>query len=249
MSTVSSADERRPRGAERQNSIVCGAICRLGGLVLLAGSTAMAAFGPGCAISGRVTDQQGRPLESTPVVAVRTGALGFGQDVPSGGVTTDERGAFCLTGLRSGEYFLRVLPSGAAPSASPACKECCAAGSDFPRSYYYRVQKTGRRQAVRVEEGRTVSGVAVVIPRVPAYCVSGEALDRAGALRDDVALSLEGDGWSSSVMNEGGRFLLTNLVAGQYLLVIRQRGVSGSVLAREVIRVGRQNGRVVVRLQ
>ena len=222
-------------------------IRRRAGLALLAVASLASAAAQECAVSGRVTDRRGVPRKSATVTAERTGALGLGQGAPAGGASTNARGEFCLKGLAPGEYFIRVFSRSHTPSASPACEECCAASSEFVPSYHQGLK--GRPASVRVEKGRTVSRVAVAMRRAPAYCVRGEVRDEAGALRGDVGLSVEADGWSASVMNESGRFLLTSLPAGEYLLVVAERSQFGRVLARELIRVGPQVRPVVVRVQ
>jgi hypothetical protein len=111
------------------------------------------------------------------------------------------------------------------------------------------MQKQNTGQTVWVENGRTVSAPTVVLQRSPAYCVPGEVRDTNGALRGDVRIVLEGAGWSTSVLNEGGRFLLTNLLSGEYQLVISDRGAFPRELARELIKVSGKSARRVVRLR
>jgi len=73
--------------------------------------------------------------------------------------------------------------------------------------------------------------------RAPAYCVRGQVIDSSGTLRGDVGLGLIADGWSASVFNEGGRFLLTSLPAGEYRLMVTERGRFGRVLVQRAILV------------
>ena len=225
----------------------CPAIRRAAALVLLAGATSAAE--PQCAISGRVTDQQGVPTQAATVTAVRVDALASGQEGPAGGAATDGSGRYCLTRLRPGGYVIRVIARTHPPSASPACSECCSASTEFVPIGYGRMQKQNTGQTVSVENGRTVSAPTVVLQRAPAYCVPGEVRDAKGALRADVGLALHGSGWSASVQNEGGRFLLTNLLSGEYQLVISDRGAFPRELARELIKVSGKSARRVVRLR
>ncbi|MGJ5821009.1 carboxypeptidase-like regulatory domain-containing protein, partial [Paludibaculum fermentans] len=109
-------------------------------------------------------------------------------------------------------------------------------------------RKGGNPQPVRVLEDRTIAGLAIVLRSAPAFCVRGEVRNAAGVLRGDVALRLEAQGWSASVFNDGGRFLLTGLLPGEYRLIVTGQGVVSQELARELIRVDSSNSRVVVRL-
>jgi len=225
------------------------AIHRKTALVLLVVVGIARAAEPQCAISGRVTDQQGVPTQAATVTVVRVGALELGQEGPAGGATTDGSGRYCLKGLRPGGYVLRVIVRTHPPSASPACSECCSASSEFVPSGYGGMQEQNSGQTVWVERGRTASTATVVLQRAPAYCVPGEVRDAKGTLREDVRIALHGVGWSASVLNEGGRFLLTNLLPGEYRLVIRESGAYQRELARELIRVSGKSARIVVSLR
>ena len=225
------------------------AIHRKTGLVLLVLVGIAGAAQPPCAISGRVTDQQGVPTQAATVTVVRVGVLELGQEGPAAGATTDGGGRYCLTGLRPGGYVLRINARTHPPSASPACSECCSASSELVPSGYGGMQKQNSGQTVWVENGRTASAATVVLQRAPAYCVPGDVRDAKGTLRQDVRIALHGVGWSASVLNEGGRFLLTSLLPGEYQLVIRESGTNQRDLARELIRVSGKSGRIVVSLR
>ena len=77
--------------------------------------------------------------------------------------------------------------------------------------------------------------------RVPAYCVHGEVRDTMGSLVSQAAIAVEQGSWSSGVLNEGGRFLLTGLPSGSYTILIRDRPQLGRVLARRIVHVGAAN--------
>lgn len=195
--------------------------------LLLASVTTTGAVGPECAIQGRVIDPGGAPVASAAVRAIRAGSLPVPRDSPSGGVTADLRGEFCLSGLDPGEYLIRTSARSSPPSAAPGCAECCVLTSEFVPTAY----------RVRVESSRNAPPVTIAMRRVPAYCVRGEVVDSSGRLRGDAGLVLSADGWSASVFNEGGRFLLTSLPAGEYRLTVTEPGRVGRVLVQRAIRV------------
>ena len=76
--------------------------------------------------------------------------------------------------------------------------------------------------AVRL--GRPTTGIQIVLKTAAAFCVHGEVRDRNGVLLDRVALSLvEPDGVTThTILNYGGRFLLTAFPRGTYTLLVRQ---------------------------
>jgi len=188
----------------------------------------------GCAVSGRVIDDKGNPIPFAAVSALRGPSI-------RAGASANRLGEYCIRELAAGEYLIRATARTQPPSASPACDECCDSNSEFGTTFYRRSRSRERASTVSVVIGRTASGVDILMRRVPAYCVRGEVRDDRGALLSDVAIALEGDSWSAGVLNEGGRFLLTNLPAGSYTLVISDRPRLGRVLARRVIAVVASN--------
>ena len=170
---------------------------------------------PSCAVSGRVLDDQGKPI---PFAVVND-------------TVANQRGEYCIRALPPGEHFIRASARMQPPSASPACDSCCDPNSEFAAtSYPVSVGKAGK-----------ASGLDIRMRRVPAYCVRGEVRDHTGRLRSDLAIGLEQGSWSAGVFNEAGRFLLTNLPSGSYTLVIRERPQLGRVLLRRAIHVGASN--------
>lgn len=194
-------------------------------------------------LSGRILDPNGAPVPAATVIAKRVGGL-----LPSsaGGTTSDAQGIFHLTLREAGDYVLRILPPGAPPSATPGCSECCAPRTEFEPTDF---PAPGPQPALHVEKGQTRSDLAVTLHRAPVYCVQGEVRAANGAPCDEVTITLETPDGSASVLHQGGRFLLTNLRSGTYHLAIREPGLNGRVLIRELIRVRGQNGRVAVRLR
>ena len=77
--------------------------------------------------------------------------------------------------------------------------------------------------------------------RVPTYCVHGEIRDARGSLLSHAAIAVEQGPWSSAVLNEGGRFLLTGLASGSYTILILDRPQLGRVLARRIVHVRAAN--------
>ena len=102
-----------------------------------------------------------------------------------------------------------------------------------------------------VNAGRPTSEIRIVLKTAAAFCVRGEVRNRKGVLLDDLALSLvEPDGFTvHTVINYGGRFLLTAFPRGTYTLLIRRhdpRRIQETPLARHPISIKQDIERLLV---
>lgn len=208
-------------------------------LLLAAWGMAAAAAQEPHAIAGRVVDELGKPVPYAAVTALRAEALG---SESVGGAVADASGRYAIRQLPPGRYYVRASASSAPPSASPSCASCCRAVSVLDATFHRRAASREKAKLV----APPASGVTIAMRRVPGWCVRGEVRDGTGRLRGDVALSLRSDGWSAGVINEGGRFLLTNLPAGLYTLVAVDQPKIGRVLAERPILVRGNVERVVI---
>lgn len=78
----------------------------------------------------------------------------------------------------------------------------------------------------------------IPIRLVPAYCVYGEVRDTIGSLVSSATVAVEQGSWPAQVLNEGGRFLLTGLPSGSYMILIQEEPHLGRVFARRIVNVG-----------
>jgi hypothetical protein len=92
------------------------------------------------AISGRITDEQGDPMELANVVALRvTPRARFATAVPAATVSTDDLGEYRLGGLASGTYIVTAMT----PKPGPGQK----------RSYYPGVAARVQAQSIVLQAG------------------------------------------------------------------------------------------------
>lgn len=190
-----------------------------------------------CIISGRVIDQSGVPVPSAAVSALRPAV--FGNDLSVSGAAAGSGGEYCIRGLPPGKYIVRAVARTHPPSASPRCDSCCGSSlTEFQTTFYPASLSKELAALIEIIEGKSATGIDIMMRRVRAYCVRGEVRDENGVLMTDVAVAVEADSWSAGVLTEGGRFLLTSLPAGTYTIVISNRPQLGRILARRVIRVG-----------
>jgi carboxypeptidase family protein len=136
----------------------------------------------GCAISGRVLDSNGDPVEFAQVNAVRAPAPGrSGRPVQRSSSSSNDLGEFRVGRLEPGTYVLQVIPrrmsmdqyrSDAAPAAPPAP----AAAQPLP-TYYPSAIALDQAQPITLERGQSVSDLDVVLaeglPAVIAGTVTG----------------------------------------------------------------------------
>ncbi len=199
----------------------------------------------GCAISGRILDERGVAIPYAAVSALLRppGAHDLlTTRSPVSGAVAGPTGEYCIRELPPGQYVIRAVARKQPPSASPECDSCCVSRmSEFQTTFYPASASRERAVPIVVGDGKNADGTDIILRRVPAYCVRGEVRDSNGVLRADVALTLEADSWSAGVINDGGRFLLTNLPPGSYTVAVHDRPKPGRVLARRVIRVGARN--------
>jgi hypothetical protein len=113
--------------------------------------------------------------------------------------------------------------------------------SEYQTTFFRQSVSADGAMTLVIGKGKNAAGIDIIVRRVRAYCVRGEIRDGNGVLMADVAIALEADSWSAGIINEGGRFLLTNLPAGSYTVVVSDRPKPGHILARQVIRVATGN--------
>lgn len=196
-----------------------------------------------CAIAGRVVDDKGKPIPFAVVSALRGQSVRARPESLSmvTGSVVNHRGEYCLRGLPLGDYLIRAMARTRPPSASPSCHSCCGSNTDFETTFYRSPLAPGQASPVSVGKRRSLSGVDIQLHRVPAYCVHGEVRDARGSLVSQAAIAVEQGSWSSTVLNEGGRFLLTSLPSGSYTILILDRPQLGRILARRIVHVGTAN--------
>ncbi len=173
---------------------------------------------PLSAISGRVVDASGQPIEHIPV-RLTCHTLREGRKIwePRGMNETDEDGRFRFSSLMPATYYL---------SAGPAQSEgqLLAAGekptTGFPHLYYPGVSDLAAAAPIQLGAGQQMQADFSLSP-VPVYrvtgSISGQPPDRGVGL---ITLSSSGDDvmLPARVNGELGTFSIDSLPAGSYIL-------------------------------
>jgi Carboxypeptidase regulatory-like domain len=188
---------------------------------------------PQAVISGKVLDENGWPMAQVLVTAAEYGTTtGTRQLEAVRRVQTDDLGAYRLTRLPPGRYYLRVRP--------PA--------GDYLAAWYPGAAGFADARAIDLAEGEEASGMNLHLAPGPGAEVRGRITSPEG-MRPFLQVWWEDLGMSSMVspapVAPDGSFTLRHLAPGRYLLEASARSiVDNSVLpvsATEDIEVGSDN--------
>jgi hypothetical protein len=165
------------------------------------------------AITGRVLDADGGPMESIQVSAADGSRDFFFSAI------TDDKGEFRLGGLRPGRYRVLARP----PSIMQMPPEVRSDGTvevRYVQTYYPNAIETKYAARVVVTAGVTVGEVEIRLASIPMVRISGRVL---GMPKDAQNVVLQfrqgaGSGFSGMRVNADGTFLIWNVNPGKYRL-------------------------------
>ncbi|MCA1584526.1 MAG: carboxypeptidase-like regulatory domain-containing protein [Acidobacteria bacterium] len=204
----------------------------------------------GSVISGRITDEFGEPVANAVVSAARFGyAGGARRALPIGGQngrdTTDDLGQFRLFGLAPGDYYITAAFRGGGDVTDPAQDV-----TGFAPTYYPGASSLAEAQRVAVGLGQETTNVSFALIATRLVRVSGNVIDSNGAplAAGGSVMLVPADRREALPMMRGGggrveptgRFRITNVAPGRYLLHVRT-GRQGAEFGRMAIAVGDQD--------
>jgi len=181
-------------------------------------------------IKGRVLDDAGKAIGGV-TVSIKTPGSDIGVNLTR--VTTAD-GVFRFTDVPPGRHMLAALNPGSQPTtARPDCKSCCEPKTNLQTSYYPKAASPDEATLISLEAGNDKTGVDIQLLRVPIYCVKGR-VDYVIPKGDQLVLALRI--WEpgalhasrvADIANENGRFLLTGLPRGKYMLLANHKRFDG----------------------
>jgi protocatechuate 3,4-dioxygenase beta subunit len=127
----------------------------------------------GAVITGKVTDENGRPVIAAPVNVYTLNVYGYGRDHPSFYSSfyrweTDDRGVYRIYGLEPGRY----LVAGGSDSAG------VGASGGYRRTYHPDAVDETKARVVEVGSGEETSNIDIkVAPSAKGYVVTGRVVD------------------------------------------------------------------------
>ncbi len=163
------------------------------------------------AISGRVTDDTGRPLARMPVVVERVAYGADGKRTRKAVNTshTDERGEYRAYWITPGRYYVLTAPLRSGVRA--------IAEAGYPATYYPGIVEQSGATAIDVEPGAEVNAIDVTLSRQPVFRVRGRFPD--GFRPDLVWLCsnafADGSDREGTVSSDGS-FEIRNVAPGSY---------------------------------
>lgn len=179
----------------------------------------------GGAISGRVVDEYGDPVERVMVRALRYRWSGTERQMSvQASTSTDDQGHYRLFGLEPGRYYLQVTPGITSTVASGQMGK--RARLAYTVVYYPGTTDDSAASPVEIVAGSELSGVDFALARVPAYRVAARVLNVTGSGGRVMAMLRPGRIADSmdrtrfaSVDPKSGRVEFQAVIPGSYLLV------------------------------
>ena len=181
------------------------------------------------AISGRVTDENGEPVEA---VTVRVLQVQFIADrrqlmdvAAAGSRTTDDTGRYRIYGVPPGQYV--VMAAFAPLLNQPRSDDPSLPG--YAPTYYPGATEVAQAQIVGVELSRDVGGIDIALVPAPTASLSGVSVDSRGlpaAVLLDRSRRSGGFGQQPrrGVVGPNGEFRFENLAPGEYVAQAIGRG-------------------------
>lgn len=222
----------------------------------------------GGVITGRVGDEEGRPLPSANVVVLRQapGRMAAGM-VVAGADVTDDRGVYRVFDLEPGSYYVRAVALPAqllaglegvgAEVRNTTVSAVTGAPDGYTPTYYPGTARVGQARRITVRESQEVAGADFSVLRAPIAAVTGVVVAPPGASPGGAEVTLQpadgagvlAGGSHSEWADMGGRFSFRGIPQGRYILTAVGSTASGDVaFGRQavVLSGGRLDGLSVV---
>jgi hypothetical protein len=193
---------------------------------------------PQAAISGRVLDEDGDPLDRVELTLLRR----ISQDgqlrlAPAAGGQSNDRGEFRLAGIAPGKYLLSLQRTGGLDSI-PAQGE--STGTAYLPVYFPGVESASEAQSIQLAAGQELASLSLSLRRTKVFRVRGRFVDRSGdppAKSRYVQANQKGGGVLNSgfggfqrtiVSSKDNSFELSGLAPGSYTIYILENAANGN---------------------
>jgi Carboxypeptidase regulatory-like domain len=187
---------------------------------------------PEAVIYGRLTNENGRPLEGMTVQLTRAGtkgAIGPHESLPS--ATSNENGEYRLAELRAGTYLVSVSQPQKMDAAFPiAMFQVSKLRSGYPTSFYPGDTDRAHAMPLRLTPGKKVQA-DLRLTAEPLYRISGSVQGAGGAGAIVVVIVSQNDVnpvAAAAVTPGSNRFVLESVPAGSYFLGAVQEPAQGA---------------------
>ena len=165
---------------------------------------------PTGAISGRVTDADGEPVQGASVAAQGANSGEYSE--------TDEKGQFRIGGLAPGKYRVSASSPGGMMGGRPEIRTDGTAEIHYASTYYPSVLTQKEAGTVPVQPGAEAAGVEIRLVSVPFVRVSGKVVGlQPGAEDVNIMVWRQKGGWGIGIKKDG-TFESWRLTPGKYWL-------------------------------
>ncbi|MBS1789094.1 MAG: carboxypeptidase regulatory-like domain-containing protein [Acidobacteria bacterium] len=183
----------------------------------------------GGVITGRVSDNNDRPVIAERVNLMMVDATGQARPSAGGGnragLETDDRGVYRVYGLPAGRYLVSAGNDGGNRIGPVAMRR-----TSYARTFHPGTTEQSEAQVIEISEGTVAEGIDIRLDGpLKAYAVTGKVLDsQSGQPVPGVTVSVAREarngrfgppqpgGGSSGASNEKGEFKITGLMPGKY---------------------------------
>lgn len=212
-------------------------------------------------ITGRVSNEDGDPMQRVELVALRRPTEEETEDSlwprkiqmePVASAESDDRGQYRIFGLKPGEYYLRAEDSARAPDGPVPVDDSFwltqSLGSEYANVYYPGFAQISQAQMIPIKAGEEAQA-DVIMHRFKTVEVAGRVIGGSGpaanALVELESVDANGSEFDrQDTTDDKGNFRLRNVPEGTYYVVVDQRDPGTRVYesrAREKIEVAAEN--------
>ena len=202
-------------------------------------------------ITGRVSNEDGDPMQRVEVVALRRPSEEEMEDddirprkvrmQSVGSAETDDRGQYRIFGLKPGEYYVRAEDA-FRPHGGMVVDESYwmtrSLGSEYGAAYYPGVNQAAQAQVIPIKAGEEVQA-DVALRRVKTVDIAGRVIGPSGPVADTMVRLEPADRSDSDLdrsdnTDEKGNFHLRGVPEGTYYIVAYQRQENAAVFESRV---------------
>ncbi len=203
-------------------------------------------------ITGKILDQDGEPMQSAQVQAMKAKySQGRKQLLSYGEASTNDIGEFRVYGLPPGRYYLSVSPRRGdfgGPGRGPRPVAAQTSDEEYTSTYYPGTNDIATAIPVELGPGAQLRGFELTLRKKRTVHVRGRVIDTTGSDRTRMMVSLvptgpaaPGSTRRAMRIDQNGNFEIQSVPPGSYTLIAAIPARQRSVSARIPLQVGSSN--------
>jgi hypothetical protein len=203
-------------------------------------------------ITGKILDQDGEPMQSAQVQAMKAKySQGRKQLISYGEASTNDIGEFRVYGLPPGRYYLSVSPRRGdfgPPGRGPRTVTAQTTDEEYTSTYYPGTNDIATAIPVELGPGAQMRGFELTLRKKRTVHVRGRVVDTTGSDRSRMMVSLvptgpaaPGSTRRAMRIDQNGNFEILSVPPGSYILIAAIPARQRSVSARVPLQIGSSN--------